>query len=198
MSKAVDFIVERENLRHAKFVPAPDPERVDLGADHALLRVDAFAFTANNITYAVFGDAMQYWNFFPGDAADKGDDTVWGRIPVWGFGDVVESRTVGVDEGRRLYGYFPMSTDLVVSPGKLDARGFRDLTPHRQPMAAVYNRYVFADGLSKDLHLGVFYAGPGTFWTDLKGFEQVMLGKLAEDSSKKTSTPIAGRTSPDR
>jgi regulator of protease activity HflC (stomatin/prohibitin superfamily) len=56
-----------------------------------------------------------------------------------------------------------------------------------------YNRYVFADGLSKDLKLGVFYAGPGTFWTDLKGFEQVMLGKLVEDSSNKSSTPVVNR-----
>jgi regulator of protease activity HflC (stomatin/prohibitin superfamily) len=60
-----------------------------------------------------------------------------------------------------------------------------------------YNRYVFAEGLSNDLRLGVFYAGPGTFWTDLKGFEQVMLGKLVEDSSKKTSAPVVTRSSPD-
>ena len=26
---------------------------------------------------------------------------------------------------------------------------------------------------------------PGTFWTDLKGFEQVMLGRMAEESSRK-------------
>ena len=60
-----------------------------------------------------------------------------------------------------------------------------------------YNRYVFAEGLSKNLQLGVFYAGPGTFWTDLKGFEQVMLGKLAEDNSKKSATPVVNRSSPD-
>jgi regulator of protease activity HflC (stomatin/prohibitin superfamily) len=45
-----------------------------------------------------------------------------------------------------------------------------------------YNRYVFAEGLSPGLRLGVFYAGPGTFWTDLRGFEATMLGKLAADS----------------
>jgi hypothetical protein len=44
-----------------------------------------------------------------------------------------------------------------------------------------YNRYVFAEGLPEDMKLGVFYAGPGTFWTDLKGFEQTMLGKLAAE-----------------
>ena len=47
-----------------------------------------------------------------------------------------------------------------------------------------YNRYVFAEGLSSDLKLGVFYAGPGTFWTDLKGFEQTLLGKLASDTAQ--------------
>ena len=61
-----------------------------------------------------------------------------------------------------------------------------------------YNRYVFAEGLSSDLHLGVFYAGPGTFWTDLKGFEQVMLGKLADDTSKRPAVPVARRAAPDR
>ena len=45
-----------------------------------------------------------------------------------------------------------------------------------------YNKYVFAEGLPAALRLGVFYAGPGTFWTDLKGFEQTMLGKLASEA----------------
>ena len=30
-----------------------------------LLEVDAFAVTANNVTYAVVGDQLGYWNFFP-------------------------------------------------------------------------------------------------------------------------------------
>jgi hypothetical protein len=45
-----------------------------------------------------------------------------------------------------------------------------------------YGRYVFAEGLPEDLRLGIFYAGPGTLWTDLKGFEQTMLGKLVSDT----------------
>ncbi|HLH27341.1 MAG TPA: hypothetical protein VKW77_00415, partial [Acidimicrobiales bacterium] len=45
-----------------------------------------------------------------------------------------------------------------------------------------YGRYVFAEGLPADLRLGIFYAGPGTLWTDLKGFEQTMLGKLASET----------------
>jgi regulator of protease activity HflC (stomatin/prohibitin superfamily) len=45
-----------------------------------------------------------------------------------------------------------------------------------------YQRYTFAEGLPADLRLGIFYAGPGTLWTDLKGFEQSMLGKLVSDT----------------
>ena len=54
-----------------------------------------------------------------------------------------------------------------------------------------YNRYVFAEGLPADMRLGVFYAGPGTFWTDLKGFEQTMLGKLALESESESQTRAA-------
>ena len=57
-----------------------------------------------------------------------------------------------------------------------------------------YNRYLFAENLPDDLRLGIFYAGPGTFWTDLRGFEQVLLGKLASeslspDAESSSSTP---------
>ncbi len=54
---------------------------------------------------------------------------------------------------------------------------------------AAYNQYVFAEGLSPDIKLGVFYAGQGTFWTDLKGFEQAMLGKVVSDSLKTSPKP---------
>lgn len=40
-----------------------------------------------------------------------------------------------------------------------------------------YNKYIFATGLPEDIRLQTFYAGEGTFWTDLKGFSETMLGK---------------------
>ena len=64
--------------------------------------------------------------------------------------------------------------------------------------AESYNKYVFAEGLPDDLRLGIFYAGPGTFWTDLKGFEQILLGKLASESeatNRKPPTPATTRAS---
>ena len=104
----------------------------------ARIRIDAFALSSNNITYAVFGDAMHYWDFFPVD----GDDArVWGRIPVWGVGDVVESRSPSCVVGERLYGFFPMASELVIEPGRSDEGGVTDVSAHRGAMAGAYNRY---------------------------------------------------------
>lgn len=133
MSDAVDFQVRRDDLRTTRFVES-DAARLEPAEGEALLRVDRFALTANNITYAVAGDQLSYWNFFP---AERG----WGRIPVWGYADVVSSRCVGVSEGERFYGYYPMSTHLVVEPVNASTAGFHDGAAHRASMAGAYNQY---------------------------------------------------------
>ena len=37
----------------------------DPAEGQVLVSVDRFAFTANNVTYAAFGDATSYWDFLP-------------------------------------------------------------------------------------------------------------------------------------
>ena len=105
--------------------------------------IDRFALTSNNITYAAMGDAMQYWQFFPvkDDMQADAGGTLWGRIPVWGFGTVLESRHPDVIVGERLYGYFPMSNSVNLAPGKVSATSFMDTAPHRAQLHAVYNQY---------------------------------------------------------
>jgi hypothetical protein len=127
---AWDLLVDRTDLTRAALHDVPTP---DVGAGQALLRVDRVGMTANNVTYATFGDAMHYWDFFP---APEG----WGRVPLWGFAEVEVSDVPGLEVGTRLYGYLPTSSHLVVQPEKLDERGFRDATAHRQPLPAPYNR----------------------------------------------------------
>jgi hypothetical protein len=100
------------------------------------VRVDSFALTSNNITYAAFGDAMNYWQFFP--TGEPG----WGIVPVWGFGTVVQSLHPGVAVGERLYGYWPMSNQAMLQPDRLNDAGFRDSAPHRSALHPVYNQYV--------------------------------------------------------
>jgi len=129
---AVDFVVDRADLRRCKIEPAALPSALESG--QVLLRVDAFAFTANNVTYAVAGDMLSYWSFFP---AAPG----WGRIPVWGFGDVIASRHPSVAEATRVFGYLPMSTHLVVQPDGVGRSAFVDAAPHRAGLPPIYNQY---------------------------------------------------------
>ncbi|MDI1364128.1 MAG: DUF2855 family protein, partial [bacterium] len=91
---AWDFVVDKTDLRHAEFRPATLP---DLAEGEVRLAVDRFALTANNITYAVFGEAMRYWDFFP---AAQG----FGRVPVWGFATVEASNHPDIAVGQRFYG----------------------------------------------------------------------------------------------
>ena len=105
-------------------------------------RIEHFAYTANNITYAAFGEAMNYWQFFPVVQDPGSDDSRWGLIPVWGFGVVVESRCADVAVGERLYGYWPMASDVVLQPVRMSPDSFFDGAPHRAALHPVYNQYL--------------------------------------------------------
>ena len=107
-----------------------------LAAGQVRVRVDSFALTSNNITYAAFGDAMNYWQFFPTGEAG------WGIVPVWGFGTVLQSLHPGVAVGERLYGYWPMASEAVLQPDRVSPSGFSDAAPHRASLHALYNQYL--------------------------------------------------------
>jgi Protein of unknown function (DUF2855) len=136
MSDAFDFLVRKDALHETRIAPVDTPA---LAPGRILAAVDRFAFTANNVTYAVFGEMMQYWSFYPAPAG-------WGRIPVWGFADVVRSEHPDVPAGERLFGYWPMSTYAVLEPTQVTPGGFLDATAHRQQLHALYNSYTRVAG----------------------------------------------------
>jgi Protein of unknown function (DUF2855) len=128
-----ELLIKKSDLRETRIAESARPEISD---GQALLRVDRFGLTANNVTYAVFGEAMSYWNFFPVEAQG------WGRLPLWGFADVEESMHPDVDLDGRVYGYLPSSSYLVVSPADADERGFLDGAEHRAALPSAYQRYL--------------------------------------------------------
>ena len=123
--------IDRADIAQARLVEEASRK---LQAGEARLGVRRFALTANNITYAAFGEAMGYWRFFPG--ADGR-----GRLPVWGFAEVTESRSEGVAVGERVYGYLPAASEVIITPGKIRPDSFMDAAPHRAELPPVYNRY---------------------------------------------------------
>lgn len=137
--KSTDFIVARNDLQHSRFIETQLPDVAALPDEALLIGIDRFAFTANNITYAMLGDQLKYWQLFP--APEN-----FGNIPVWGFGEVIASRHPGVEIGERLFGYFPMATHLVIEAASVSKRGLRDAAAHRQSVAPVYNAYARVGG----------------------------------------------------
>lgn len=137
--QTLDFQIRKTALSQTRLTAQPQP---DLQDGQVLLQIESFALTSNNITYAAFGDAMNYWGFYP-VAPESGEATSpWGRIPVWGFATVTESRTEGIAVGEKFYGYYPMASSVVLTPTRVSPTSFVEAAPHRAALAAVYNQYV--------------------------------------------------------
>ena len=132
MTDITAFEVRKDKLAETRIAAAPAPALKD---GEVLAKVERFAFTANNVTYGVVGERIGYWKFFP--VADEG----WGIIPVWGFGDVVESKCDEVAVGERLYGYWPMASHLVLAPARVGETRLFDGAARRRELPAVYNSY---------------------------------------------------------
>jgi NADPH:quinone reductase-like Zn-dependent oxidoreductase len=131
MTDAWSLAIRRDDLAKSELRDEPVPE---IAPGEALLRVDRIGVTANNVTYALMGDAMHYWDFFP---TTEG----WGLVPLWGFGEVVASQADGVNVGTRVYGYFPSASHVVVQPGSVDETRFKDASEHRAKLPSPYNSY---------------------------------------------------------
>ena len=131
-----DFLISRDDLRNCRTAESEPPE---LDPGQALLRVDCFGLTSNNVTYAVFGDAMSYWSFFPAEP---------------GLGS---HAGVGLRRGRALGGrrHRGRRARLRLPPGLQPSRGhagttrsdsFIDASPHRAELPPVYQLYTRTAG----------------------------------------------------
>lgn len=126
-----DLLVDRGDLTKTALVET-DPD-APLAEGEALLEVESFALTANNVTYGAVGDQIGYWKFFPAPAGQ-------GRIPVWGYARVVRSNAADAPVGLRLFGYWPMSSHTVARLAKRPS-GYVEVSAHRAELPPTYNAY---------------------------------------------------------
>ncbi len=123
--------VKRKAFSEYRLVEQAEPKLKD---GEVLARIDKFALTANNVTYALSGDMIGYWKFFPADEP-------WGIVPVWGFADIVASRCPDVPVGERIWGFLPTATHVVLAPTQVSSRAFVDGASHRAQLPPIYNAY---------------------------------------------------------
>src|SRR5688572_30569061 len=200
------LVVARSDLSQTRRLSTPVP---DLAAGEALLRVERVGLTANNVTYAVLGETFRYWEFFPTDPG-------WGVVPLWGFAEVAESRAEGLAPGGRVYGYLPSASHLVVRPGRVDARGFRETAEHRATLPSTYNTYALTSGdpayepdredlqvLFRPLFWTSFMLADWLVDNDAMGAERIVLSSASSKTAygaafelHRTGRQVVGLTSP--
>lgn len=141
MPSRVDLEVERSEPGRARVIERP---LAPPGEGEVLLRVERFGASTNNVTYALLGETLRYWDFFPAS------EDCWGRVPAWGYAQVVAGSGVdGLAIGERLYGYVPMSSHLHLTPGPVRGSYVRDASPHRLGLPPAYNAYQVVGGGSE-------------------------------------------------
>lgn len=130
----------------------------DIPANHVLIKVDRFGFSANNVTYQALGEhphfrwvdvrsglpkqfliikiyyAVRYFDFHPAPESEDGkiSSKTHALIPVWGFGTVVKSSHPKIKDGERVYGYLVPTRYLLlqVSPSDVNKVAFYVPRPH--------------------------------------------------------------------
>jgi hypothetical protein len=137
-----DFLTDKSDLVRGQWAPSSG---VCLPPNGVVVELERFALTANNFTYAKLGDAFGYWRYFP---APQG----FGRIPVWGIARVVESSSIAVTVGERVYGFLPISTRTTLTSAPRGAFGFLDAAPNRAGLPQTYNEYRLIDRDPSFLH----------------------------------------------
>ena len=211
-----EFQISRTDPTNTRLVEDPAIADVQSLQDgEALVRVDRFGLSANNVTYVVLGDRLGYWGFFPAHDDAAGE---WGVMPVWGFGDVVASCADNLREGERLFGYFPPATHLRLRPEGEPGRPVRDGAPHRAELPSTYNSYLRVldepgyDPADDDLRMLLFplHITAWALWEQLRGegwydAEQVVIVSASSKTAlgvahalhlDETSPRVVGITSP--
>ncbi|MCH1488632.1 MAG: DUF2855 family protein, partial [Pseudomonadales bacterium] len=62
MSQLTELWVDRTDIRITKIVHSAMPNLAD---GEVLVTIDKFGLTANNVSYAVSGDFIGYWKYYP-------------------------------------------------------------------------------------------------------------------------------------
>ena len=122
--------IDRSDIRHFRMEVC---EPVALAPGDVRLALERFALTSNNISYALGGDFLDYWGFFPAEVG-------WGRLPAMGYGIVSESANPDIAVGGRYFGFFPVGNEHIVQ-AQTSSGGFIDVGTHREKHAMAYRAF---------------------------------------------------------
>jgi NADPH:quinone reductase-like Zn-dependent oxidoreductase len=129
------FEVEKTQIQNSRITTFElNSNKTTLAENDVILKIDKFALTANNITYAIAGDTLGYWRFFPAE-------NNWGRIPAMGFAEVIVSNCPNISVGERVWGFVPMASHVKIKVGKINNMSFSDISAHREGLSPLYSTF---------------------------------------------------------
>lgn len=122
------------------------------------VRSTIIALTVNNLSYAIGGDMLHWWDTYPVPPslpAPYNDRNQYGIVGAWGFATVLESSIKSLVPGTLLRGYLPVSTlPTVLQLAPAGAKGhWIEGSPHREKLFPLYQRYVVADAVQSTTDL---------------------------------------------
>jgi len=209
MTQSTELWVDRQQIRNTRIVSRALPQ---LAEGEVLVAIDQFGLTSNNVSYAISGDTIGYWGYYPAEGN-------WGKVPVWGCANVVQSNSVEVPVGDRLWGFFPMASHAVLHPGKVSDDRLVDVAEHRRTLPALYNGYRRTRGepeflRAMEVERCLLFPLFATSWliydylvdNDFFGAKQVLIGSVSSKTGfglaemlrndPKVTQRIIGLTSP--
>ena len=154
-------------------VPASAPLD-ELPPSSVRIRTTIIALTVNNLSYAIGGDMLHWWDTYPVPQslpAPYNDHDRYGIVGAWGYATILESSIASLVPGTLLRGYLPVSTlptVLQLAPAEAKGHWIED-SPHRKKLFPLYQRYVVADTIHSDTDLASPHRLDSLAWDVLLG-----------------------------
>jgi len=120
-----------------------------LGPDSIRVKTETVGLTANNLAYCAAGEVLKWWYSYPIPSfvpAPYNDPSTYGISPGWGFCRILESNIPSIKPGTTIYGFCPISSfpvDLQLKQSEHDESQWHEVSPHRQQLMPLYNRYSY-------------------------------------------------------
>jgi len=149
-TEAQVHVIDKSNNTIHTTLTVSETQLPNLSSNSIRVRPALISLTANNLTYARFGSAYGWWAAFPIPSnlpAPYNDSSRFGTVPVWGYGEIVESKVEALKPGQLIWGYWPAtSLPVVLELEALEPKGhYYDISEHRKALWSIYQRYQVRD-----------------------------------------------------
>ena len=149
-SEARIHVIAKANIVEHKVITLQDSSLSALRDGHVRIRSAVIALSRNNLSYALLGTAMFWWDAYPVPAslrAPYNDQSLYGIDPTWGYGEIMESKVSGIEAGMLLWGFLPthdLPVDLKLNPADTPGQWI-ETSEQRTKLFNLYQRYVVPD-----------------------------------------------------